>query len=99
MQVEVAQGNTAAAKQQYEMLLGKALRGYGTSEFWTHAEYAPLLAAEGDLDGAVRHLQMAADVASLPESSAEPAALAGIYLQLGEALLKRGDSTQCACTV
>lgn len=51
-------GNRHAAKKQYEKLLGKALRGYGPSEHWAHAEYAWLLYEDGLREQALHHLQV-----------------------------------------
>lgn len=56
--MDVLKGNRCAAKRQYEKLLGKALRGYGPSEHWAHAEYAWLLFEDGLRDAALHHLQV-----------------------------------------
>jgi hypothetical protein len=96
LQVDVARGARGAAKRQYERLLGKALRGYGPSEHWAHAEYAELLAADGDYAAAAKHLGMAIDVASMPDGGAEPGDLARYYFQLGQVLFERTDAEPCA---
>lgn len=61
----MARGNVAGAKFEYEKILGKALRGYGPSEHWAHAEYGWILFQEGDTLTARHHLNMAIEVAAM----------------------------------
>jgi hypothetical protein len=96
MQVDLARGNRAAAKRQYERILGKALRGYGPSEHWAHAEYARLLHADGDSVSALKHLTMALDVASLGDVPVEPADVASYNFAIGQVLWERPDRKECA---
>lgn len=153
LQVDLARGNRVKAKQTYEKILGKALRGYGPSEHWAHAEYAYLLWDEGDragahihtppthlarlpertirfcwalcalrrpkgmravavrvynasnqalnarrgvAAGAMQHLHMALEVASLPEAIAEPADVASYSFRLGKMLWELPSAKECA---
>jgi hypothetical protein len=84
------------AKAQYEKILGKALRGYGPSEHWAHAEYARLLYEDGDRTGALEHMKMAFDVASLPDTKSEPSELASYSFQLGRMLWEQPEAKECA---
>ena len=85
-QVEVRRGNRRAAKKQYEKLLGKALRGYGPSEHWAHAEYAWLLYEDGLREQALHHLQAAIDVSGLGDIAVDPAEVASYHYRLGRVL-------------
>lgn len=97
VQVAVARGDRGAAKRQYERLLGKALRGLGPSEHWAHAEYGALLAADGDVAGALHHLHAAIDVATLADTPVEAAVLAGYHFEVGRVLWKKtGGPSGCA---
>lgn len=86
VQVEVRKGNRHAAKKQYEKLLGKALRGFGPSEHWAHAEYAWLLYEDGLREQALHHLQAAIDVSGLGDTSVDPAEVASYHYKLGRVL-------------
>jgi hypothetical protein len=96
LQVELARGNRMRAKAQYEKILGKSLRGYGPSEHWAHAEYALLLSADGDGVGALEHMKMALDVASLHDSKADPSEVAQYSFQLGKMLWEQPEAKECA---
>eukprot|EP00892_Ulva_mutabilis_P012850 jgi/Ulvmu1/9938/UM058_0021.1 len=86
-QVAAARGDRAAAKRQYERLLGKALRGLGPSEHWAHGEYGWLLFADGDAAGAQHHLHAAIEVAAMAD--ADPAHVADYHFKLGRVLWEK----------
>lgn len=95
LQVDLARGERMKAKQKYEKILGKALRGYGPSEHWAHAEYAYLLYEDGDQVDAMQHINMALEVATLPDSIVEPADMASYSFRLGKMLWEQPDATEC----
>lgn len=82
--VALARGDKAAARAQYERILGKAGLGRGPAEHWAHADYGWLLYQDGDVQGARTHLEQAVQVA-------EEEGCAATDSQVGEHLYRLGE--------
>ena len=86
--VSLARGDVAAARAQYERILGKAALGRGPAEHWAHADYGWLLFENGDLQGARYHLEQALHVADEEGCAATDSQVGEHRYRLGEVYWK-----------
>lgn len=86
--VALARGDTAAARAQYERILGKAALGRGPAEHWAHSDYGWLMYQQGEYQCAREHLEQAIQVAEEEGCSVTDSQLAEHHYRLGEVYWK-----------